>query len=100
MVRLIRETEGISLAGAVERPGHPDLGRDAGEVAGIGAVGVPVTASLPAVLSAGDVVVDFTSAAASLDHLDAVCRASKAIVVGSTGFTSHERELVRRRAAH
>ncbi len=99
LIRLIRETEGITLAGAVERPGHGELGRDAGEVAGVGAGGVRITDSLPSVLPGGDVVVDFTSAAASLDHLDAVCRAGKAIVIGSTGFTPQERELVRHRGA-
>lgn len=99
LIRLIRETEGITLAGAVERPGHGELGRDAGEVAGVGAVGVRITDSLPSVLPGGEVVVDFTSAAASLDHLDAVCRAGKAIVIGSTGFTPQERDLVRRRGA-
>jgi len=99
LVRLIQETEGISLAAALERPGHPALGRDAGEVAGVGALGVPLTASLSAALPGCDVVVDFTSAAASLTHLDAVCRAGKAIVIGSTGFSAQEREAIRGRGA-
>ncbi|MDW7709972.1 MAG: 4-hydroxy-tetrahydrodipicolinate reductase [Deferrisomatales bacterium] len=98
LVRLIQETEGIALGAAVERPGHPCVGRDAGEAAGIGAVGVRVTDALADALPAGDVVVDFTSAAASLEHLDVVCRAGKAIVIGSTGFRPDERESVRRRS--
>jgi 4-hydroxy-tetrahydrodipicolinate reductase len=97
LVRLIQETEGISVGAAVERPGHPGLGRDAGELAGIGALGVPVGSSLSEVLSGADVVIDFTSAAASLVHLEAVCRAEKAIVIGSTGFSDQERESIRRR---
>ena len=43
IVRLICETAGIGLTAAVERPGHPSLGRDAGELAGVGTLGVPVT---------------------------------------------------------
>jgi len=97
LVRLVQETEGISLTAAVERPGHPALGRDAGELAGIGALGVPVGSSLGEALGEADVVIDFTSAAASLAHLDAVCRAGKAIVIGSTGFSPQERETIRRR---
>lgn len=98
IVRLVSETEGISVAAAVERSGHPALGRDVGEVAGVGTLGVLVSDSLAAALPGADVVLDFTSAAASLQNLDAVCRAGKAIVIGSTGFTPEQREEVRRRA--
>src|SRR3990170_3166920 len=41
---LIHEADDFALAGAVERPGHPGLGKDAGEAAGIGKIGIPVTA--------------------------------------------------------
>jgi len=98
IVRLIRETEDIELAGAVERQGHPAVGRDAGEVAGVGPVGVTVGDDLVEALGSGDVVLDFTSAQASLGHLDAVCDAGKAIVIGSTGFTPEDREAIRARA--
>ena len=95
IVRLICETDGIGLAAALERPGHPCLGRDAGELAGVGSLGVPVTASLAEALPAADVVIDFTSAAASMSHLEAVWRAGNAIVIGSTGFGAEERERIR-----
>lgn len=96
IVRLLQETEGIALAAAVERSGHPSLGRDAGELAGVGTLGVPLTASLAEALPAADVVIDFTSAAASMGHVEAVCRAGGAIVVGSTGFGAQEREKLRK----
>jgi len=99
LVRLIGETEGIEVAGAVERPGHPAVGRDAGEVAGVGALGVAIGDDLEAVLPRADVVVDFTSATASMGHVDAVCRAGKAIVVGSTGFSPEDRARIEARAA-
>jgi 4-hydroxy-tetrahydrodipicolinate reductase len=98
IARLIQETEGIALAGAVERPGHAALGRDAGEVAGVGRVGVRVTENLEEALSSVDVVIDFTSASASMAHLDAVCRAGKAIVIGSTGLSAAQRGTIRDRA--
>jgi 4-hydroxy-tetrahydrodipicolinate reductase len=75
------------------------LGRDAGEVSGVGAVGVPISGGIASVLPTVDVVVDFTSAAASMAHVDAVCRAGKAIVIGSTGFASEQRDEIRRRSA-
>jgi 4-hydroxy-tetrahydrodipicolinate reductase len=99
IVRVLAETEGIGLAAAAERPDHPGIGRDAGELAGVGGLGVPVSAGLESVLPAADVVIDFTSAAASLAHLDAVCRAGKAIVIGSTGFTPEQRDAIRQRSS-
>lgn len=95
LLRLVSETEGIGVAGAVEREGHPAVGRDAGEVAGIGAMGVAVSDRLEEVLQAADVVIDFTSAAASLENLADVRRAGKAIVIGSTGFTAEQKDEVR-----
>ena len=96
LVRLVREAHDLELVAAVERPGHPALGRDAGEVAGVGGVGVPLTEGLEAVLSGADVVVDFTSAQASVAHAQAVARASKAIVIGSTGLSAADKEALRR----
>lgn len=99
IIRLILETDGIELGGAVERPDHPAVGRDAGHPAGVGSVGIAIVGSLEEALSAVDVVIDFTSAVASLAHLDAVCRAGRAIVIGSTGFSPAQREEIRRRSS-
>ncbi|GAB6063915.1 4-hydroxy-tetrahydrodipicolinate reductase [Deferrisoma palaeochoriense] len=98
LVRLIGETEGIEVAAAVERPAHPAVGRDAGEVAGIGPLGVRIGDDLETALADAGVVVDFTSATASVGHVDAVCRAGKAIVVGSTGFSPEDRRRLEERA--
>ncbi|MEE8548483.1 MAG: 4-hydroxy-tetrahydrodipicolinate reductase, partial [Alphaproteobacteria bacterium] len=42
LVRQVRATDGCAIAGAIERPGHDAVGRDAGEVAGLDALGVPI----------------------------------------------------------
>ena len=39
LIRVITETEGVRLSGAVERQGAAELGRDAGELAGVGTLG-------------------------------------------------------------
>lgn len=98
LVKLIAQTDGIELVGALERPGHVSVGQDAGEVAGIGSLGVPISERLDACLDAADVVVDFTSPAASMAHLDAVCRVNKAIVIGTTGFREAQRAEIQSRA--
>jgi 4-hydroxy-tetrahydrodipicolinate reductase len=97
IIRIIHETEGIALGGAVERPGHPSVGRDAGELAGLGSLGVVLSDDFAATVATCDVVVDFTSAEASLRHVDLTARAGKAIVVGSTGFAPADLAAMRAR---
>jgi 4-hydroxy-tetrahydrodipicolinate reductase len=90
IVSLIAETDGIALAGAVERRGHPWLGRDAGEGIGLGRTGILIGDDLAGCIEEGDVVIDFTAHDISAGHLEIAARSGKAIVIGSTGFTSEE----------
>ncbi len=90
IISLIHASEGMQVAGAVEQPGHPLIGRDAGESLGIGRIGVNVESDLGDCVEKGDVVIDFTSHESSLRHLEVVAKRGKAIVIGSTGFTADE----------
>jgi 4-hydroxy-tetrahydrodipicolinate reductase len=85
IIHMIRQNQGISLAGALERSGHPDLGKDAGAVAGVGDLGVRITDSLNA-LAGADVVIDFTAPEAALVHLRFASERGLAAVIGTTGF--------------
>jgi 4-hydroxy-tetrahydrodipicolinate reductase len=91
----VNEAEGCELAGALERPGHPMLGMDAGMLAGCGSLGVAVSDDLNAVVKGCDVLIDFTTPKVSLKNLEACGLQKKAIVIGSTGFTPEERELAK-----
>ena len=90
LVRCARQDAGIVLAGAVECGGHPDLGRDAGELAGIGPVGVPVTGDLAAVLAGADVLVDFTLHDAVPGNVAVAARLKRAVVIGTTALNADE----------
>lgn len=82
---------GFQLAAAVERPESSLVGTDAGELAGIGAVGVKVSGSLEAVLADVDVVIDFTAPVATEQHLK-ICRdAGVAMVIGTTGLSDEQK---------
>lgn len=89
LVQLVLEEPTATLAAAVEAPGHPVLGRDAGEVAGVAAAGVPILDRYAP--AADSVTLDFTFPAAALQHLESAAAAGAAIVVGTTGFTAEER---------
>jgi len=88
-----------TLAGAVERSGHALLGTDAGALVGREALGVPLMDDLGAVLARGvDVVIDFTTPMATLQHIDICRRAGVRMVIGTTGLSSDQR-LVLEQAA-
>src|SRR5258706_2930085 len=83
LVALAKEDPGLSLGAAVDRADHPLLNKDAGEMAGLGAIGVPLTFDLKAT---PQVLIDF-SAPASMRHWLKACRERGiALVIGTTGL--------------
>ncbi len=90
IVALVKESADLYLVGALERPGHPALGRDAGELAGVGSVGVPLSADPAALLTRDRVLVEFTAPQATLEHLRVASKAHARAVVGTTGFSKVE----------
>jgi len=93
IVRLVRATEGMVLAGAVERAG-PAIGQDAGALAGLGPIGVAVGDDLAKALAGADVVVDFTSHDASAGNAEVCAAKGVPIVIGSTGFAPEAKARV------
>ncbi|MFH1117463.1 MAG: 4-hydroxy-tetrahydrodipicolinate reductase [Pseudomonadota bacterium] len=99
ILTLIREYPDIEISGALEAHGHPDLGKDAGENAGIGTLNVPIIADVAEVLKNADVLIDFSSPAASVANVKASAEAGKAVVVGTTGLSEEQREAVSKAGA-
>jgi len=81
----------LRLGAATEQHDSSLLGRDAGEVAGVGHLGVPLTADLEQAGDRFDVAIDFSQPEATLAHLRA-CRAQgRRMVIGTTGFDEAQR---------
>ncbi|WP_422364374.1 4-hydroxy-tetrahydrodipicolinate reductase [Pyruvatibacter mobilis] len=94
LIEAITATDGCVVAGAVERTGHEALGKDAGELAGVGRLDVQVTDQALDVFAAVDAVLDFTAPAATVEFADLAAQARIVHVIGTTGFTSdHEARL-------
>jgi len=98
IISLIAQNEAATLAGAVEAAGHAALGKDAGEVAGVGHLGVPISEDFAAALSPGVVALDFTNAAAALEHLRTAVERRNPIVIGATGFNAQQQAEIERLA--
>ena len=92
LVALIKDSTLLTLAGAIEGKGHHALGNDAGETAGCGRVGLPITDDFAALLDRGEVVVDFSAPEATLQHLRTVAQRRRAMVIGTTGFSAAQLE--------
>ena len=91
LVALAVEDGGFTIAGATEAPGNPTLGQDAGALAGVSPLGVPVVDSLESVLGNAQAVIAFSnSQAASIAQAETCARAGVPLVVGTTGFTKSE----------
>ncbi|MBN9556663.1 MAG: 4-hydroxy-tetrahydrodipicolinate reductase, partial [Alphaproteobacteria bacterium] len=66
LIRTIADSADLTLAGALESPGHPDLGKDAGILASAGALNIPLESDALPRIAAADAIVDFTVPAVSV----------------------------------
>ncbi|MEW7981217.1 MAG: 4-hydroxy-tetrahydrodipicolinate reductase [gamma proteobacterium symbiont of Phacoides pectinatus] len=95
LIQAVCDAPGVRLGAATERPGSSLVGADAGELAGVGRLGVTISDSLEKVLEQFDVVIDFTSPQATMAHL-ALCRANgKRMVIGTTGLDDGQKGALR-----
>jgi 4-hydroxy-tetrahydrodipicolinate reductase len=98
LLEAVAQAPDAVLHGALERPGSPGLGRDAGDMAGA-PCGVPVSAEAERVLQDADVLVDFTRPEGTLRHLGLCCQRGVAMVIGTTGFDAAGRKAIEEASA-
>jgi 4-hydroxy-tetrahydrodipicolinate reductase len=91
IVQLVHEDPDLSVSAALEYSNHPKLGADAGELCGIGKLGVPLTAEL---LAPVDVVIDFSTPAGALKATQQCLLREVPLVVATTGLSKSERSEI------
>lgn len=94
LIEAVNNAEGAELTAAIERPDSSLIGVDAGELAGIGKLGVKVVSDIEQVLDQFDVLIDFTAPAATEFNAQACVRAGNKIVIGTTGFSDEQKAAV------
>ena len=94
LVKAIADTDGVVLAGAVEAAGAAVIGRDAGELAGLGANGIKVEVDPEPLLAKADGLVDFTIPAATLAFAEIVAKRGLVHVIGTTGLSPENEKLI------
>jgi len=94
IVACMVDAPGLSLVAALEARAHPAVGRDAGEVAGIGKLGVALEAEPARAITSGRLLIEFSTPEASLEHLRLVSERGARAVIGTTGFSATQREEI------
>jgi 4-hydroxy-tetrahydrodipicolinate reductase len=99
IIQLAREDKELALAAALETSGHPQQGRDIGEVAGFGQIGVRVSPFVP-VEQRLNVVIDFSTPDGTMAILP-LCRERRVpLVVATTGHTPVQKREIEAAAQH
>lgn len=100
LVRQVSQTPGCEISGATEPAGSEFLGRDAGALAGIDALGVTITDDPLELIAGANAVLDFTSPAAAVGHAALCAQARIVHVIGTTGFEPEQESAIAAAARH
>jgi len=95
LVAEIAAAEGCELAGGAIAPGSADVGSDLGEMAGIGRIGLAAVNAPGELIAGSDVVIEFTTPAATAPHVTLAAEHGTPIVIGTTGLSAAEAAEVR-----
>jgi 4-hydroxy-tetrahydrodipicolinate reductase len=95
IISVIKETDGIKLVGAVDRFDSPWIGKDAGDVAGLGKMGIKLSYNIEKATKKTDCIIDFTSPDTTMHYLKAAKEKDLSMIIGTTGFSHQQRERMK-----
>ncbi len=98
ILEVCKETDGAEVTAAIEYPGSPMLGVDAGEQAGIGKLGVVISDDISALAENFDVLIDFTLATSVSGNLARCHAAGRKMVIGTTGLSEDQKQEIQQAA--
>lgn len=94
LIEAVQLVDGASLSAAIDRADSSLVGADVGELVAQGKIGVNLSGDLSAVLDQFDVLIDFTHPSVTLKNLEICRQAGKSMVIGTTGFSPDEKQLL------
>ncbi len=95
IIQMVHQDPEIVLTGAFEEAHHPHVGKDVGQEAGLGELGIKIAGSLNEVIDKGEVIVDFTVPDATLENLKQASSRGLAMIIGTTGFSQETIEEIK-----
>jgi 4-hydroxy-tetrahydrodipicolinate reductase len=94
LIHAVAATKGLVLAGAVDAAGSAVMGRDSGELSGLGPNGIKVTSDVAPLLQQADGLIEFTIPAATLAFAELTASAGIVHVIGTTGHSAEEEAVI------
>ena len=94
LIKAVDASESTQLSAAVSRPESDSIGKDAGELAGIGKKNIVITNDLALVTDQFDVLIDFTRPEPSMDYIELCRQAGKKVVIGTTGYNEEQKSII------
>ena len=98
LIEACKLTPGCRVNVALERLDSSLIGADAGELAGLGKINVQIVGDINSVKNDFDVLIDFTSVDSTLDHIDFCKKNNKKLVIGTTGFSAEQKQIIEKAA--
>ncbi len=95
LIEACQQTAGVDVTVALEHPDSSLLGSDAGDLVGVGKLGVLIGSDLSAVVDDFDVLIDFTRPESTLANLEVCRQAGRRLVIGTTGFSDEEKAQIK-----
>ncbi|MBW8001021.1 MAG: 4-hydroxy-tetrahydrodipicolinate reductase [Planctomycetes bacterium] len=91
ILSLAIEADQFDIIGAVEKADHPDIGKDAGIVAGAGELGINIQSEYP---PGGEVVIDFSQPEGTDQTADYCLEQKAALILGTTGLSAKQHKKI------
>ena len=96
LIRLVLQTKGFRLAGAIEKKDHPLLGQEISQIMGIGKTSLLLTSELELTFGGEDVLIDFSSPEGTLKTMGVASKLNLPLVIGTTGFSKKQIEQIKK----
>ncbi len=98
LIKAVDASELTQLSVAISRPESDSIGKDAGELAGIGKKNIVITNNLALVTDQFDVLIDFTRPEPSMDYIELCRQTGKKVVIGTTGYNEEQKSIINKTA--
>ena len=100
LIKSITNYPGVKLIGAIEQTDYKNIGKDAGVIAEVGEVGIPISDQPHEFFAKSDGIIDFTTPSATLRHVELAAQARIVHVIGTTGLSIQDNEKIKAASRH
>jgi len=90
LIAMAKDDAALHIVAAIDWAKHPNIGKDAGDLAGVGPIGIPVTGTLPLNVDP-EVVIDFSMPGGTMSILSTCIGRKTPLVIATTGHTPEQR---------